>query len=391
VTYTLTAPLQAGRLSVNFQVPAEVSGARWDVEAAFRSKAGPQRVRVTVADDASVYAVAAPSPRDEGVSVPRRPGWHRLAIEFTATSLLVTVDDALLWYSRQQGPGKGLDEVRLSCTQAPAKTDLRGAVAFDELTLSRTVAVLRRPAAASGQDELWLAAGDQLIGRLARADRQGIAFDAGAVRRTWSWAGVRGVFPKRPPGPTFDLDGEHVRLALHPAAGSEPDTIEGMVRGLDEQRLLLRHAALGDLEIPRGRVQRLRPRFFGRSRGLDSGVRHLGQRGNLVPGVFPARAEGPAVEYLVPFDEPRPARLVLTVQHLADNGTKTEVIVNGTRVDDLNRHAGASLGEPRRVIVPLPSKAFRTGVNAVQFRQVAPQGGRPGSTVVSDVVLEVPR
>jgi hypothetical protein len=263
--YAVAPSLPAGSVAINFHVPDSVAGSRWQVGAVFQGPSGPQLVRVTVADEAGDYAVEAPAPRDEGGRVTRSPGWHRLAVEFGAERLLVTIDESVLWYSRAKGPGGPLRAVRLACVAG--KGAARGAVAFDEFTLTQTLEVLRQPAAPAVQDEAWLASGDEVFGRLTRLDRRGLDLEGRFGKRSYSWAEARGAFLRRPAAAPATAEGPLVRVRLRPAAGNEPDELEGVPRELDERRLTLRHAALGDLVIDRNRLLRLEP--LSRGRGPD--------------------------------------------------------------------------------------------------------------------------
>jgi hypothetical protein len=376
--------VETGSAGVNFLVPEQAAGARWQAEAEFQTSAGVKVVRVTVAGSGADYAVEAPSPHDAGAEVTRRPGWHRLSVDFGPTSLVVTIDDAVLWYSRDKGPGGPLREVRLSCVAD--KGAVRGAVAFDEFTLTRAVEVLPRPGGTSAQDEAWLTAGDQLFGRLTRLDRRGLELEGRFDKRAYSWAEARGAFPKRPAARLATTDGAHVRLWLRPAAGSEPDELEGVLRALDERRLTLRHPALGDLGIERARLLRLKPLFHGKRIELDNGARHLGEKGRLAPGARPARAEGPGVKYIFQANaRPEAARLVLTL--LPIDG-RAEVVVNGRVVEDLSHYAGPKVRSAVPVRVSLPRGSLKAGENVVEVR-VREQGGRRGSCVISEVAVEL--
>jgi hypothetical protein len=378
--FALSKPLEAGGVGVNFLVPDAAAGARWQLQAEFGGPDAPKVLRVTLADEAGEYAVEAPAPRDEGGRVPREAGWHRLAVEFSAASLLVTVDDVVLWYSRGKGPPGPLREVRLAC--AALKGAVRGAVAFDEFTVTRTVDVLERPAEASPQDEVWLASGDQLFGRLTRLDRRGVEVEGRYGRRSLSWAESRGAFPQPTALPPATTDGAQVRVWLRPSAGNEPDELEGVLRALDERHFTLRHPALGELVIDRARLVRLKPLFHGQRIELDNGTRHLGEKGRLAPGARPARAEGPAVEYRFRLDaRPASARLVLTLR-LIDG--PAEVVVNGRVVDDMGRYAGNRAQTAARVSVPLTGDALKAGENVVELRL------RRGGCLISEVALEVP-
>ncbi len=374
-TYELAAPLDAGHVGVNFHVPEAVSGGRWDVTAEFAGT-NESAARVTVAGAGDAYAVAAPTPKDEGVRVPRAPGWHRLAVDFTPTSLLLTVDDRLLWFGRERGPGGPLRRLRLSCDADGAGGEARGAVAFDEVTLARSVDEARRPPTIPTHDEAWLAAGDQLFGRLLRADRRGFDWEGRSGKRHFSWTEARGVFPARVARPPRATAGEQVRVWLRPASGSVPDELEGVAFALDERRLTLRHAALGDLDIPRDRLLRLRPLFHGGLIEVDNGVHVL--------GAGPSLTRGFRVDTL-----PAEARLVLTVGRLGGRGTRTEVLLNGERVDDLDRHAG-TVGDPVRVTVPFPRGGVRRGGNTLELRQTREVGTRRATeSVVADLAVEV--
>jgi hypothetical protein len=133
-------------------------------------------------------------------------------------------------------------------------------VIFDEFSLARTVEPRKR-SNYPGVDEVWLASGDQVFGNLDRVDRHQVELDTLFGRRSYSWAEVRGLFPRHLAHPPEGTQGEPVRLMLCPATGNEPDELEGVLTLLDSQRLLLRHSALGEVEIPRSRLLRLSPRM----------------------------------------------------------------------------------------------------------------------------------
>jgi hypothetical protein len=370
-TYRLSSPLDAGSVGVNFHVPDRAAGATWQVQTGFQGPAGPQEVRVGVVGEARAYTVEAPAPRDEGAPVAPSAGWHRLAVEFGLTSLLVTIDDVVLWYSRGKGPGGPLREVRLACVAGQGA--VRGAAAFDEFTLTCRVEALPRPITPPVQDETWLAGGDEVFGRLTRLDRRGLELEARSARRAYSWAEARGAFLRRDGTTPATTDGAHVRIWLRPAAGEERDELEGVLRAIDERRLTLRHPALGDLEIERARLLRLQPLFHGRRVELDNGARRLGEKERAAQTEatytlrLPARPEG--------------ARLLLTV--LPRDGP-LELVVNGGAVEDLDRYVGRPTGRAVRVTVPLPRDALRIGDNTISLRV------RRGSGLVSEVVADVP-
>jgi hypothetical protein len=370
-------PREAGALSVNVHLPDSTGEARWEVAADFADGAD-RAVRVGLAGPGGAYTVETSVPRQEGVAVNRSSGWHRLVIEFSPTSLLVTVDDRLLWFNGDRGAGPGLRRVRLSCVgDKPA-----GAVAFDELTLLRRADDLPRPVVAPGRDELWLAGGDQLFGKLVTADRRGIAWEDRASRRTWPWSEVRGLFPARVVRPPRTTTGEQVRLVLHPAAGPEPDQLDGVMTALGAQRLTLDHPALGELTLPRERLRQLQYLYHGQRIEVDNGLHTLApaataRRGRSLP------AEAASLTRLVRIDRrPASARLTLTVWPGTSRDARMTILLNGQRVGDLERHLGQGVREPRRLTLPLPPPAVQAGGNNLELR---PSAGR---CVVSDLAVE---
>jgi hypothetical protein len=368
--YVLATPLEGGSAAINYHIPESADGARWQLQAEFGTPAGPKVVRVTLADSAPSYAAEAPTPRDGGVDLARHPGWHRLVVEFDATRLVVTIDDLVLWYSKDVGVGGPLREVRLTCTAG--KGTVRGTVAFDEFTVTRRVELLTRPAAQSPQDEVWLASGDQVFGRLTRLERRGLTLDGRRGQRGYTWAEARGAFLARVAAPPVSSEGAHVRLWLRPAAGSEPDELEGVLRALGERQLTLRHPALGDVDIERGRLLRLKPLFHGKRIELENGFRQLGEK----------------VEYTFSLEaRPEIARLTLTQRSL---GGHADLIVNGRVVEDLGRHADPAARTATQAVVSLPRDCLQIGENKLEVR-LRDEAGRRGGYVISDVAVEIPQ
>ncbi len=346
-------------MGVNFHVPETVGGARWLVDADF---GGERAVRVILADTSEAYAVETAVPRDEGGTVARGPGWHHLAIDFSQSSLLVTVDDSVLWYSRTKGAGKALKEIRLVCTAVGAGP-VSGAVAFDDLILASRGESPPRPIDASPRDEVWLASGDQLFGTVTRLDRHGVELTLKSGKQSYSWAEARGAFLQHPPATLQATKGEHVRLHLRPTGGAEPEELEGVLRGWDDRRRA-RHAAAGDLDIERARLQLLKPLFFGQRLELENGVRQLGEKGRLISGQS-VRAEGPTADYSFRLETlPNDARLVLLV---APQGEGSLVVrINGHSIEALSQFTPRDTKAPMRLVIPLPHERLKKGDNLLE-------------------------
>ncbi len=402
--YVLADPLAAGSAAINFRDGESSAGCRWLVEAEFRGERGPRVVRVQVAGDAENYRIDVPGSDQQGFRAPRRPGWHRLRIEFAPTTLLVTVDEAALWATRMHGPGGPLHKVRLVCQALPEGGRPRGEVFFDDLGLACAVPPLRRQPADPRQDEIWLAGGDQLLGDLLRADSHAIEMKGRFGSRTWSWGEVRGLFFRQDRAAPLACDGEQVSLLLRSGAGPDPDQVIGQVRALDDERLMLRSPLLGDLEVGRKYVRQVRWLFHGRRITLDRAARHLGPKGKVAAGFQPARAEGESLHWTFRLEGvPPTARLRVDVVHLKGPGDgiaaalargelRTEVVVNGRVVDYLNRHVERSSREPRPLTIALPRGVLRVGENTLRLRQTpAGKTRHYESCGITGLVLEMPR
>jgi hypothetical protein len=399
--FVLPEPLEAGRVGINFFDPGPTASGRWLVEAEFQRPGGPWGVRVVIAGSGERYGVELPEPSRP---IARTEGWHRLTLRFARGYLLVGVDDRPLWGSEKQGPGGPLVKLRLLCTSPPGAGAVRGEVFFDDLSLARTAEELPHQVEDGEQDEAWLLPGDQLCGRVLRADARAVELRGRASVRRLPWSEVRGLFLRREAPPPRTTDGEHVRLRLHAAGGGEPDELEGVVAALDAQRLRLQHAVLGDLELERGRVRQLQPLFHGQRIELDNGFHHLGDTGRIVPELRPARAAGPSLRRTFRLDEvPDEVRLVIGVVHLKGPGDgvgaalqrgelRTEVVVNGQRVDYLNRLVDRSSAEPRWLSVLLPRRLLRRGENSLELRQTPQRDTeRLESCGILGLAIEVPR
>lgn len=254
--HTLREPIEEGRASVNFHDSRETSGAAWVVETEFRTADAPRVVTVTIAGNGTHYEVRVPGRDGMTARVSRSEGWHRLTVQFTKCSFRIVVDESVLWYSLKQGAGGPLVRWRIACRKGEASQPHRGRVAFDEFALHRAVEEPRRLPGDPSQDELLLSGGDQLFGRVSRADGRSLTIEGRFGRRTLSWTAVRGFYLRRAPRPAESDRGERVRLWIENGQ-AQPDELEGIVLSLDARRCRLRHALLGELDLERGRIARI--------------------------------------------------------------------------------------------------------------------------------------
>lgn len=405
--------VEAGRAGVNFYDPGDTAGARWLIEAQFEGVREPQVVRIPIGEDADSYGVEKAGARGP-VRVPRKAGWHRCSIEFDPHSLIVGVDDLILWpplpsekdgdAPRRQGPGGALGAIRLACAALPKAAALRGEVLFDDFSLEQAVSGMPDPCTDLSQDELRLLTGDQVFGSIVGADRRSIELRGRFGSRTYPWSEIRGLHLRQEAAHPQTTDGEHVRVWLRTGATPELDHLDGVLKALNDKQLTLHHAALGTLEIDRARVQEMRGLLHGRRIEVENGVYHLGRQ--LVSNLVVPQPQGltlrrtfrldvvPAEAYLVvsvmqlkgPGDGPAIARA------LQRGGLRTEVVLNGRTVDYLNRLGERSSTEPRRLSLSLPRTALRMGENELVLRQTEDrETGRYEDCCLFGLIVEIPR
>jgi hypothetical protein len=398
--YRLANGLTAGRAGIDFYDGRDAACTSVLVAIEFEGARGPEVLRVGPAEDAHAYEAEWPGGGGVRQRLVRSPGWHRLQVDFTPSSLLVTVDEAVLWYSRQRGPSGPLRNVRLA--RAAAESGACAEVAFDDFRLARAVETLPHKIEDVAQDELWLLAGDQLFGNVVRADRRGIDLEGRFGPRQVGWGEVRGVHLRQEIPPPRITQGEHVRLWLRAGSDGLLDQIEGAVETLTKDRLVLQHAALGRVELDRGRLHALRGVFHGRRIELDNGFHHLGSQVSARLDV--PRPEGLSLRRSFRLDAvPAQAHFVVhavalkgpgdaIVAALARGDRCTELVINGKQVAYLNRYVDKSSPTPRRLRVALPRPLLRVGENEVVLRQTPDrETGQVESCGVFGLAVEIQR
>lgn len=261
-THTLDKPLPAGRIGVNFREQGKPTAARWTLEMLFEQGERMRHIAMTVGGESDKYAIDTGGLKGRARSVKRTPGWHRLILKFSPRSLRITCDDDVLWYNLEQGPGGRLKQVSWHCHPISGDaTEPRGAVAWAEFSLERPVDEHPKPPADTEQDAVRLSSDDQLFGRILQANRHGITIEGRFGKRTLPWNEVAGCsFQRTNPQKRLN-ESVNVRILLHSGLCSEADMLDGVVTALDDRRLSLRHALLGEQTFEHGRVRELQPLF----------------------------------------------------------------------------------------------------------------------------------
>jgi hypothetical protein len=249
--YRLATPFTAGCVGINFRDSAPAAGLAWQIEAEFAGATGWRTLRAASDPRAGNYRAEVTGVAAAGGHLPRKEGWQRLEIEFSLDMLVVSIEDEILLSYRQEGAGGALRKVRLSCVGGG------GEVFFDDFALARAMPPLPHAKGDPEQDELWLLSGDQLFGTVSDSTASRIRLRGSLASGTISWSEVRGIYFRQSGTPIHKSDGKRVRVWLRPGIGYEPDVLDGTVRTLDKNRLVLTHDVLGELEIERKRVHRL--------------------------------------------------------------------------------------------------------------------------------------
>lgn len=258
MTHRLQRPLAAGRVGVNFEEKQAPTRRRFEVQAIFGEGTPARTLTVILPRD---HAVKAP----QGISgeenaVPPTLGAHRLVVQFTSGTLRVLLDDTALWHTLESGPPGPLCEVRLRCVAADGAGTSSGALAWSAFTIEEAVDEGPLPPGDPEQDEVVLDRGDQLFGHIVEADRRSVRLEGKFGVRDLPWPSVRACRLRRVARPAKPLgEGDRVRLLLDSGLTSDRDLLEGEIVSLGRE-VVLQHALLGELRLPRWAVYEVRSR-----------------------------------------------------------------------------------------------------------------------------------
>jgi len=390
VTCRLADPVSSGRLEVAFHDSGRVvAGQQWFVDLLFRGPEGPETVRAVL--DWSEESLAVQSSGGPALAVQRlarKPGWHRLGVRFGPETELAVDGDEL---AHGRGPGGPLVEIRLANrTVGDAEPPPGLAVHFDDLRLVRLAEPIGGMEVAPTLDDVRLVDGDQVFGRLKRADADSVTLRVDGRDVALPWTEVASLQFRRVPEQARPIEGLLVRVDWRPAPGNDPrdaDAAEGALLALTEATLTLATPYAGDLAIPRNRLRRVKVLGQGRRIVLDPTSHHLGNNVAKEPPLLdPPLPEGGSLERPFQLDrapEGSAAALVLDVVQVVGEANslqfsdlvrkgelRTTVKVNGRPIDYLNRHITTKNETPERIRLPIPAGLLRPGGNTLRFEQV---------------------
>ena len=383
LVHTLSEPMATGRFDLAFlDDGAVVAGQQWSIELTFQGTSGLSPVRVFLGWSEESLAVESPS----GLPVQhlaRTPGWHRFSLRFGPTQTEASVDGKELAHGK--GPDGPLVAIRLvSSSLAQASTPKGLAGHFDDLQLIRFG---ESPASLEldiTQDEARLVVGDQLFGHIKLADGERLSMSVDGEPISLPWSDVSGVYFRRSPAKAAPIEGLLVRVEWRSAPGDDPENIdfaEGAVTSVSDQSVTLATPYAGVLSIPLELVRKLVVQGQGRRLVIDPAAHHLGDEYSKTAPLDPPQPEGSVLERVLelPNAPDRPCFLILdVVQVVSENsdppfpesvrdGIRTYVVVNGNRIDYINRFIKTSNKTPERVAIPIPADVLRSGKNSIRL------------------------
>lgn len=371
--------LAAGWVAVGFR-SAVTTSRRVRIDLGFVRDGKAVPVRVELVGPGDRFPVTAPDKPDATGAIRREVGARRLLVEFDRDRLVVVVGELVLW-ARDAGPGE-LTSVKLTSegegTEAAAIDDVLVAAAAPT-TGPRAWADLTADAVRSPD-------GDETFGTLSAAGPGGVTLELKGKKLALGWSEVGELAFRRGPVTESATRGEHVRVLVR-SADRQHDVLDGAVKAFDDKALVLVHPVLGELTVPRDRVEEVRFAFHGRRLPLDSTPHHLGTRpafGFAVP-----KPEGLRLARSVSLDNPAGGHVVIDAARVGATGTAAEVLVNGERVGELNRFAGRPDPAVRAYRLPVAAGAWRRGVNEVEVRLRPGVDGKVTGIDVRAVRLEL--
>lgn len=390
IAYRIAEPIRSGRLEVAFHDNRVVaSDQTLAVELEYRVGGMTERVRVLLGwSEESLAVESGGGPALAVQRLARKEGWHRLSARFAPDMCEIAVDGNELAHGK--GLGGPLVGIRFS-TSSAAKADAfpeQLASYLDDLRLARFAEPVGGLEVDVNQDEVRLTIGDQLFGRVGKANSERIFMSADGHPVAFSWDEVSGLYFRREATPGVTIEGLLVRAEWRDAPGNDPrdlNLIEGALAAVSRDALTIKTPYAGTLTIPRDELTRLRIQGRGRRQVIDSLPRHMGDSISTKPPLLdPPLPDGGVLERAVEFTTipSGPVFLVLDVldvvgeapdlefSNLIRKGElRTNVKFNGEPFDYLNKYIQTRNETPERIRIPIPRSLIRPGRNVIRLEQ----------------------
>lgn len=233
------------------------------------------------------------------------------------------------------------------------------------------------------QDQILLSTGDELFGKLLALDDEAVSLQGAFPSIRIAWEEVRQVQLHRRGVAGRAVGGLLVRLYLRNT--DEPardDVLRGALREIGDDSLVLDHAHLGRLNLPRSRVRALDVLGEGLRVEIDAAERHLGNDVRTeLPLPFPDGTE--LVRTFALEDVPDGAAEIVCdvlqlesarpggrfAKELQEGHLRSGVWINEKPVDYLNRHVTRPIDLPQLLRVPIPPGTLQPGTNTLRISQ----------------------
>jgi hypothetical protein len=389
LVHRLEEPLAAGRFNLAFLDDGSVlAGAQWFIELSYQGPTTKSVWRVVLGWSEESLAVESPSGPTLAVQrLARTPGWHRFALRFGPDQTEISVDGKELAHGK--GPDGPLTAIRLASSTPAQGRKVAGSALkaghFDDLQLIRFAEPPASLEIDAMHDEARLVAGDQLFGDIGQADGDRLSMSILGEPVSVTWNEVAGVYFRRAQAVGTPVEGILVRVEWRSAPGDDPENLDfadGALSALTDKALTLTTPYAGVLSIPREQLRSIVIHGQGRRLVIDPAAHHLGDEFSSSPPLLdPPQPEGGLLERSFDLrDVPDHPMLVMDVvqvvgennnpdySHRVRNGElRTYIVLNGKRVDYLNRYVKTRNEAPERVTIPIPAGLLHPGRNAVRL------------------------
>ena len=203
---------------------------------------------------------------------------------------------------------------------------------------------------------------------------------------TLPWGQVAGIQFRRVAALGTPVEGLLARVEWRSAPGGETDHLdfaEGAITAVTDRTMTVATPYSGILSIPRWSLQKVSIFGHGRRYVIDATGHHLGDELSVsAPVLDPPEPEGGVLERTIELAEvpEGPWFLILDVVQVVGehndeeysprvrNGElRTNVLVNGRLVDNLNRHIKTENKVPERVTIAIPAGLLQPGKNTIRL------------------------
>jgi hypothetical protein len=388
---TLDEPLPAGRLELAYHDDGSVvPGLRWSIDLTFKGPNETSVLRVIPGWADESLAVEMPGfPALAVQPLARTPGWHRFVFRFSPENTEISVDGKDLAHGKTpegQLVSIGIASSSPAALAPPPERSKTPVCHIDDLQLTRFAEPSVNVELDIKQDEARLVVGDQLFGEVQKADSEQVLMSVEGKKISLPWGQISGVYFRRMSASGTPVHGLLARVRWRSAAGPDPanlDLCEGAIIAASDRAITVATPFSGVFSIPRQLIHTIQILGFGRWYLIDATAHHLGDEVSITaPVLDPPEPEGAVLERSIDLPE-LPAGswfLVLdVVQVVGEDGDplyservkngefRTYALVNGRRIDYVNRHIKTDNATPERVKMAIPGGVLHPGKNTIRL------------------------